>query len=154
MVILPIEKSDAAGISWSMARIGGLSMEVPSAASGWRVTIGPDQTLGTPSAVFIVNADASATVVVDIRSGDAYWKQLFADGAFHEFKVRTSSPVAWQASDSELNAFYSANGAIVSHIVNSIKAEATATPTASPTATGTPPAVPSKTATPVGELVP
>ncbi len=107
LVILPLKDKNDAGVAWSLALVDGLSVEVPAESSGWRLTTGPDQTLEAPLAVRIVNADASATIVIDAAKGDTYWKQLFSDGLFREYTVRTSSgPVPWQASDSELSVFY------------------------------------------------
>ena len=138
VVIVPLENEDDAGVTWNLAVIDGLSVEVPSEASGWRLTIGPDKTVEAPFTVRVVNADASAIMVIDPRNGDTYWRQLFNDGLFREYKVRTSSgPIRWQASEGELNAFYPGNAAIVSHVINSIEIESPPTPTPPPTATPT-----------------
>jgi hypothetical protein len=136
VVIVPLPNETDAGLTWSLATIDSFSVEVPSEASGWRLTIGPDKTVDAPFTVRVVNADASAMVVIDPRNGDTYWRQLFNDGLFREYKVRTSSgAIRWQASEGELSAFYPGNAAIVANIISSIKTEPPPTPP--PTATST-----------------
>jgi trehalose 6-phosphate synthase len=138
VVIVPLPDEHDAGLTWELATFDGLSVEAPSQASGWRLTLGPDRMVETPLTVRVANQDASATVVIDPRSGDAYWRQLFSDGQVREYKVRTSSGgISWQASESELSAFYPGNAAIVWHIIGSIKIQPPPTPSPSPTATPT-----------------
>ncbi len=156
IIIVPLQRPDEAGIAWSLARMGDLSLEVPSESSGWLLTTGPDPALGVPLAVQITNADASATVLINPATGDVHWRQLFPDGSLREYKVRTSTGgITSQASDVELAAFYAANAAIVSHIAGSISVEQPPTPTPSRTATGTPEVtIAARTATPSTILIP
>jgi hypothetical protein len=138
VVIVPLPNENGAGLAWDRAIIDNLSVEVPSEASGWRLTVVPDNTLDAPYTVQLVNADASAMVIVDPRNGDTYWRQLFSGSLFREYKVRTSNGTTqWQAGDDELKAFHPGNAEIVSHVINSIKIEALPTTTPSPTMTPT-----------------
>jgi trehalose 6-phosphate synthase len=148
--IVALPTDSATGTAWSLLRTDNLSMEVPSESSGWQITTGPDSALGTSSAVILSKVDGSATVVVDLRDGDAYWKQLFPDGAYRQYKIRTSNGgLVSVASEADLDAFHVENAATVAHIARSITIEATATVTPSSTATATPQgtATPARTAT-------
>lgn len=138
VVVAPVENENDGGVSWDLVVIDRFSVQVPSVTSGWRfmgLTIGPDNTATAPFMLRLTNADSTAMIIINPRTGDTYWEQYF-DGLFHEYKVRTvDGPIVWQASEYELNAFYPGNAAIVLHIINSIKIEPPPTPTPEPTAT-------------------
>jgi Domain of unknown function (DUF5667) len=142
VVVVPVEDEDAAGITWSLVVMDRFSVEVPAESSGWRfmgLTVGPDETVEAPFMLRVVNADASAIIIVNPRNGDTYWEQYLDDGLFHEFRVRISDgETVWQASVDELNSFYAANAAIVQHMLDTVKIEPPPTPTPEPTGTPTP----------------
>jgi hypothetical protein len=139
VIVAPVENENDAGVTWDLVVIGRFSVQVPSASSGWHlvgVTIGPDGTATAPNMLRVTNSDSTAIIVIDPRKGDTYWLQYFADGLFHQYKVRSvDGPIVWQASEAALNAFYPVNAAIVLHIMNSIMIQPPPTPTQEPAVT-------------------
>jgi hypothetical protein len=143
----PLEEG-AAGVVWDRVVIGRFSAEVPSQASGWRLTgfgFGADNTAPAPDLLRITNSDSTAIIVINPRNGDTFWYQ-YKDGLFEEFIVRVAvGDEVWQADLDAMSGFYAAYAEIVLHVVESINIEPLPTPTPPPTATPTLP--PAETAT-------
>jgi hypothetical protein len=150
IVVSPIEGENDAGLSWDLLVFGFLSVEVPS-SGGWQlmgVSLNPDGTAPAPDMIRITNADSTAIVVVDPRSGNVYWVQYF-NGMYNQYQIRTvDGPIVWQASQDELRGFYQANADVVWHILNTVKAEL---PTPTPTPTEEPTEEPTATSEPINE---
>ena len=149
VIVAPVEKENDAGVSWDLVVIDRFSVQVPSESSGWRlvgVSLGPDNTATAPNMLRVTNSDSTAIIVIDPRKGDTYWVQYFDDGLFHQYRVRSvDGPIVWQASQTDLNAFYPGNAAIVLHIINSIAIQPPPTPTPTPEPTATPETTPQNT---------
>ena len=133
---------DEGGVTWTWDRvvIGRFSVEVPGEGSGWHFVgfdFSGDNTAPAPNMLRLANADNTAVVVINPRSGDTFWYQ-YKDGLFDEFIVRVAvSGDVWQASPEALVAFHATNGLIVMEIVNSIEIEPPPTATPAPSATAT-----------------
>ena len=162
LILAPIGNENDAGVAWALAVIGAFSVEVPAQSSGWQlmgVDLEPNGVAEAPALLRVTNADSTAIVVVDPRSGDAYWLQ-YMDGQYQQYKVRTvDGPIVSQATQADLENFSAENSAIVWHIINSIEIQLpTPTPTATPEATDTPESTDmsgaSATETPAPTLVP
>ena len=138
----------AAGVVWDRVVIGRFSVEVPSQASGWRLTglgFGADNTAPAPDLLRITNSDSTAIIVINPRNGDTFWYQ-YKDGLFDEFIVRVAvGDEVWQADLDAMRGFYAAYADIVLHIVETIDIAPPPTPTPPPTETPTP--LPVETAT-------
>ncbi|MDI6858186.1 MAG: DUF5667 domain-containing protein [Dehalococcoidia bacterium] len=134
---------DEGGVTWTWDRvvIGRFSVKVPGEGSGWHFVgfdFSGDNTAPAPNMLRLANADNTAVVVINPRSGDTFWYQ-YKDGLFDEFIVRVAvSGDVWQASPEALSAFHATNGLIVMEIVNSIEIEPPPTATPAPAATSTP----------------
>ncbi len=138
----------AAGIVWDRVVIGRFSVEVPSEASGWRLTgvgFGVDNTAPAPDLLRIADVGGTAIIVINPRNGDTFWYQ-YKDGLFDEFIVRvTVGDEVWQADLAAMRGFHSEYADIVLHIVETIYIAPPPTPTPPPTETPTP--LPAETAT-------
>jgi hypothetical protein len=137
-------------LTWDRVAIGRFSVEVPGQGSGWHFVgfdFSTDNTAPAPNMLRIANADGTAVIVINPRSGDAFWYQ-FKGGLFDEFIVRVAvGDDVWQATPEALLAFHAGNGPLVLHIINSI--EIAPLPTATPTSTAT--VAPKETATVAAE---
>jgi len=142
----------AAGVVWDRVVIDRLSVEIPSAASGWHLMgfgFGEDNTAPAPDLLRIANAGGTSIVVINSRNGDTFWYQ-YKDGLFDEFIVRVAAgDEVWQADLDAMSGFYAAYAEIVLHVVESINIEPPPTPTPMPTPppTATPTLPPAETAT-------
>ena len=134
---------DESGATWTWDRvvIGRFSVEVPGEGSGWHFVgfdFSGDDTAPAPNMLRLANADNTAVVVINPRSGDTFWYQ-YKDGLFDEFIVRVAvSGDVWQASPEALVAFHATNGLIVMEIVNSIEIGPPPAATPASAATSTP----------------
>ncbi len=142
LVLAPIQNEYDAGVAWALAVIGRFSVEVPAQSSGWQlmgVDLDANGVAEAPALLRVINADSTTIVVVDTRTGDAYWLQ-YMDGQYQQYKVRTvNGPIVWQATLTDLQNFSSDNSAVVLHILNSIEIQPPPpTPTATPEPTDTP----------------
>ena len=127
LVLAPIGNEYDAGVAWALAVIGRFSVEVPAQSSGWQllgIDLDANGVAEAPTLLRVTNADSTAIVVVDTRTGDAYWLQ-YIDGQYQQYKVRTvNGPIVSQATQADLENFSSDNAAIVWHIINSIEIRA------------------------------
>jgi len=141
----------AVGVVWDRVAIGRFSVEVPSEASGWRLTglgFGGDGTAPAPDLLRIADVGGTAIIVINPRNGDTFWYQ-YKGGLFDEFIVRVVvGGEVWQADLDAMRGFYAEYADIVLHIVETIDI-APPTPTPSPTETPTP--LPVETATLVAD---
>ena len=139
-----------AGVVWDRVVMGRFSVEVPSQASGWRLTglgFGVDNSAPAPDLLRITNVGGTAIIVINPRNGDTFWYQ-YKDGSFEEFIVRVAvGDEAWQADLDAMSGFYAAYAEIVLHVVESINIEPPPTPTPTPIPTDTPTPPPAETAT-------
>jgi len=137
-----------AGIVWDRVVMGRFSVEVPSQASGWRLTglgFGTDNSAPAPDLLRITNVGGTAIIVINPRNGDTFWYE-YKDGLFEEFIVRVAvADEVWQADPDAMRGFHADYAGIVLHVVQSIDIAPPPTPTPVPTDTPTPP--PAATAT-------
>lgn len=147
VVVVPLEDDDGA---WELLVIDRFSVELPSETSGWRLldlTFGPENVAKAPVVLRLTNADGTAIIGINPKTGDVFWYQ-YRDGLFYEFVVRVATgDGVWIADDEALRAFGATNEPIVSRIINSIVIAPPPTPTPTPTVTATP--TPTSTPLPV-----